>query len=179
MRGPLLVDYRVRPDGVLSAGLSFVPKFDLVRYGFRVPIYPEEMIGWYGRGNGESYVDRKESQCIGWFTSLDSPLYHEYARPSENGGHADTRVLVLQHENSQGIKVYKDKQEPFSFSCIPYVPEDLDDYSHQELIPIENEKHLYIDFYMKGIERSPDVVSKHGLGKNVRYEQTINIAPKF
>ncbi|MBR2750914.1 MAG: hypothetical protein IKD90_07265 [Clostridiales bacterium] len=179
MRGPILVDYRVHPDGVIATGLSFVPKYDLVRYGFRVPILPQEMIGWYGRGSGESYVDRKESQRIGWFTSVDSPLYHEYARPSENGGHADTRVLVLQHDHGLGVKVYKEHQEPFSFSCIPYVPEDLDDYAHQELIPVENEQHLYIDFYMKGIERSPDVVSKHGLSKNTRYDQTVYFAPKF
>ncbi|MBR3058516.1 MAG: hypothetical protein IKG93_11185 [Clostridiales bacterium] len=179
MRGPIYVNYRVKPNGELEALLSFVPKFDLVRYGFRVPIYSSELVGWYGRGNGESYVDRKESQKIGWFTSLDSPLYHEYARPSENGGHADTRVLVLQQKDAPAITIYKEKKEPFSFSCIPYVPEDLDDYSHQELIPVENEKHLYLDFYMKGIERSPDVVARRGLAKNVRYEQSVYFAPKF
>lgn len=179
MKGPIKVYYRIRPDGTLAVTLNFVPKFDLVRYGFRVPIDPTEQLGWYGRGKGESYSDRKESQPIGWYTSLDAPLYHEYARPSENGGHADTKILILKHENTQGLSFYKEKQEPFSFTCLPYVPEDLDDYAHQELIPVENEKHLYIDFYMKGIERSPDAALKKGLHKNVRYEQTIYIAPKL
>ncbi len=179
MKGPIMVNYRVSPDGTLAATLNFVPKFDLVRYGFRVPIDPAEQLGWYGRGKGESYVDRKESQPIGWYTSLDSPLYHEYARPSENGSHADTKILILKHENTQGVSFYKEKQDPFSFTCLPYVPEDLDDYAHQELIPVENEKHLYIDFYMKGIERSPGAANKKGLQKNVRYEQTIYIAPKL
>ena len=179
MKGPIKVYYRIRPDGSLAVTLNFVPKFDLVRYGFRVPIDPTEQLGWYGRGKGESYSDRKESQPIGWYTSLDAPLYHEYARPSENGAHADTKILILKHENTQGLSFYKEKQEPFSFTCLPYVPEDLDDYAHQELIPVENEKHLYIDFYMKGIERSPDAALKKGLHKNVRYEQTIYIAPKL
>ena len=179
MKGPLLVNYRVRPDGRLMATLSFVPKFDLVRYGFSVPIFMEELIGWYGRGNEESYIDRKESQRLGWFTSLDSPLYHEYARPSENGGHADTKFLMLLQEGAKGLSIFKDKQEPFSFSCLPCEPEDLDDYSHQELIPADDSRHLFIDFYMKGIERSPDVLARRGLEKNTRYEETIYFAPKI
>ena len=179
MKGPILVEYRVKPDGRLFATLNFVPKFDLVRYGFRVPIDSRAHVGWYGRGSGESYSDRKESQRIGWFTSLDSPLYHEYARPSENGGHADTRFLLLQHDDIKGLKIYKDKMDPFSFSCLPYMPEDIDDYAHQELIPSDGRTHLYLDFYMKGVERSPDVLARRGLQKNVRYEETIEFAPKY
>ena len=178
MKGPILVQYRVTPNGQLSVTLNFEPKFDLVRYGFCVPIDPAVLIGWYGRGNGESYMDRKESQRIGWFTSLDSPLYHEYARPSENGGHCDTKFLLMQYEGRQGLSIYKHAQDPFSFSCLPYMPEDIDDYAHQELIPVDNERHLFLDFYMKGIERSPDVLARRGLQKNVRYEETIYLAPK-
>ena len=179
MKGPILVHYRVKPDGLLLATLNFVPRFDLVRYGFRVPIDPSAMIGWYGRGNGESYIDRKESQRIGWYTSLESELYHEYVRPSENGGHTDTRYLMLKQPNAGGLSFTKNKLEGFSFSCMPYMPEDLDDYAHQELMPTDGRMQLYLDFYMKGVERSPDVLARRGLQKNVRYQETIEIAPKF
>ena len=179
MKGPILVHYRVKPDGRLMATIEFVPKFDLVRYGFRVPIDSRAHIGWYGRGNGESYVDRKESQRIGWYTSLDSPLYHEYARPSENGAHADTKYLLLQLDDIKGLGICKDKMDTFSFSCLPYMPEDLDDCSHQELIESDGRTHLYLDFYMKGVERGPDILDRHNVAKNVRYEETIEFAPKL
>ncbi len=179
MKGPILVHYRVKPEGKLLATLEFVPKFDLVRYGFRVPIDPMSHLGWYGRGSGESYSDRKESQRIGWFTTLENSLYHEYARPSENGAHADTRYLLLQLDDVKGLSIHKNKLEPFSFSCMPYMPEDLDDFAHQELMPKDGRTHLYLDFYMKGVERGPDVLARRGLQKNVRYEETIEFAPKY
>lgn len=179
MKGPLYVRYRILPDGTLRATLDFVPKYDLVRYGFRVPIDHGAYLGWYGRGEGESYVDRKESSRIGWFTSLQSPLYHEYARPSETGAHADTRYLQIQHDDAKGIGISKHGQEPFSFSCLPYTPDEIDDYAHQELLPTDGRTHLYLDFYMKGIERSPDVLARRGLQKNNRYEETIEISPKY
>lgn len=179
MKGPLYVRYRIRPDASLSVTLDFTPKYDLVRYGFRVPIDHAVHLGWYGRGEGESYVDRKESARIGWFTSLDAPLYHEYARPSESGAHADTKYLQLQHDDAKGMSFSKKGQDVFSFSCLPFTPEDLDDYAHQELIETDGRSYLYLDFYMKGIERSPDVLTRRGLQKNVRYEETIEIAPKY
>ncbi|MCR5059256.1 MAG: DUF4981 domain-containing protein [Clostridiales bacterium] len=179
MKGPIKVHYRVKPDGTILSTIHFQPRFDLVRFGFRVPIDPRAHIGWYGRGNGESYIDRKESQRIGWFTSLDSALYHEYARPSENGGHTDTKYLLLQHDDIKGLRISKENMEPFSFSCLPYMPEDLDDYAHQELIRSDNRTHLYLDFYMKGVERSPDVLARRGLPKNAVYEETIEFAPKY
>ncbi|MBO4688481.1 MAG: hypothetical protein J5636_08215 [Clostridiales bacterium] len=179
MKGPILVHYRVKTDGRLLATLEFVPKFDLVRYGFRVPIDSMSHLGWYGRGSGESYSDRKESQRIGWFTTLENSLYHEYARPAENGAHADTRYLLLQLDDVKGLSIHKNKLEPFSFSCMPYMPEDLDDYAHQELMPTDGRTHLYLDFYMKGVERGPDVLARRGLQKNARYEETIEFAPKY
>ena len=178
MKGPILVHYRVKPDGRLLSTLEFVPRFDLVRYGFRVPIDSMAHLGWYGRGSGESYSDRKESQRIGWFTTLQNSLYHEYARPSENGAHADTRYLLLQLDDVKGLSIKKGGMEPFSFSCMPYLPEDLDDYAHQELIRTDGRTHLYLDFYMKGVERGPDILRMRGQQKNVRYEETIEFAPK-
>ncbi|MBR4009806.1 MAG: hypothetical protein IKI87_02890, partial [Clostridiales bacterium] len=59
------------------------------------------------------------------------------------------------------------------------MPEDLDDYAHQELIRSDNRTHLYLDFYMKGVERSPDVLARRGLPKNAVYEETIEFAPKY
>ncbi len=179
MKGPLYVRYRILPSGKLMASLEFVPKYDLVRYGFQVPIDRHANLGWYGRGDGESYSDRKESARFGWFTSLDSPLYHNYARPSETGAHADTRYLQLQHDDVKGLSISKQGLDPFSFSCIPYTPEEIDDYAHQELLPKDGRTNLYLDFYMKGIERSPDVLARRGLQKNVRYEETIEISPKY
>ena len=59
------------------------------------------------------------------------------------------------------------------------MPDDLDDCAHPELLKSDGRTHLYLDFYMKGIERSPDVLARRGSQKNSRYEETIKFAPKY
>lgn len=177
MRGQILVEYQITADGKLSATLAFTPKYDLVRYGFRVQSNPTNYVAWYGRGDGESYVDRKESQRIGWYTSLTSKLYHEYARPAESGGHTDTKLLLLRQEGAQSIKILAPQQESFSFSVLPYSPEMLDDCQHPELLKADDGDHLFVDFFMKVIERTDNPIAKRGLEKDIEYKAEMTISP--
>ena len=51
---------------------------------------------WYGRGPGESYLDRKSAndcRCLQKDSSMH--LYHPYVRPQESGNRTDVRWAKL------------------------------------------------------------------------------------
>lgn len=155
MRDPILIFYRLRPTGRLEITLSFRPRFDPVRYGFRVgaPNTANQIV-WYGRGPIESYPDRKESCPVGLYRSTPMELVHFYDRPSESGARSDVRFLAVTSEKGDGVLIQKENKSHFSFTATPYSPEDIDDNSHTETLPVEDGYELFLDFYQKEIERT-------------------------
>ena len=154
-RGDLLVQYLMSPDVKLTVTLAFTPRYDLIRSGFRVHI-PRGMnqLCWYGRGLREAYPDRKESTGLGHFESSPEELYHEYARPQENGGHCDTQYLLISDGSGKGMKISALGAERFSFTASLFSPEEIDDYQHQEELLTGDTYELFLDFYQRGIERT-------------------------
>ncbi len=154
-KNEVLVGYRMSPSGVLSASLAFTPRYPLLRYGFRVRL-PKSLdrILWYGRGLLESYPDRKESSRIGLYESTPAEMYHEYARPQENGSHTDTDFLIVCDETGSGIKITSGGESRFSFTATPFSPESIDGHQHQEELTDDDTYELFLDFYQRGIERT-------------------------
>jgi len=154
-KGEVMVQYVMGPDGKLTVTLAFTPRYDLLRSGFRVHI-PQDMdlLAWYGRGFHEAYPDRKESARIGYYEAAPGQLYHEYARPQENGAHCDTQYLVISDGSGTGIKITSADGEKFSFSASLYAPEDIDDHQHQEEMTQKDTYELFLDFYLRDIERT-------------------------
>jgi beta-galactosidase/beta-glucuronidase len=172
----VLVEYLMSPVGKLSVTLSFTPRYDLLRSGFRVRI-PKTMnrLSWYGRGLHEAYPDRKESARFGFFESSPDELHHEYARPQENGSHCDTQYLLLSDGSGKGLKITSGGTDRFSFTATPYTPEDMDDFQHQEELQSDDAYELFLDFYMKGIQRNGR--ESHQFVKNQSYRGTFVFAP--
>lgn len=154
-KGEVLMQYVLMPDGKLSVTLAFTPKYDLLRCGIRfsVPSAFKRLI-WYGRGAGETYDDRKESGKFGIFSASPEELYHEYARPQENGGHCDTGYLIYADENGRGMRITSDDESGYSFTASFFEPGDIDDHMHQEELIKQENPILFLDFYQRGIERT-------------------------
>ncbi len=176
-KGEILVAYEVPSPDLLRVTLNFTPKYDLVRYGFRVPVSREDMVcTWYGRGPGESYYDRKNATRIGQFSAGADKIFHSYARPAENSSHADTDALRL--ESSQGSsfvvkRVSGDKK--FDFTILPFTPEQMNESLHDELLMQNDFCELLIDFCSKEIERTDSNTTNLPLKKNVTYKETFEI----
>lgn len=173
----ILVAYEVpSPDRILVS-LNFTPKYDLLRYGFRVPVSREDMIcTWYGRGPGESYYDRKNATRIGQFSVGADKIFHSYARPAENSSHTDTDALRI--ESAQGSsfvvrRVSGDKK--FDFTILPFTPEQMNESLHDELLMQNDFCELMIDFCSKEIERTDTNATNLPLKKNVTYKETFEI----
>lgn len=176
MKGPILVLYTLEPSGRMEVTLSFTPRYALLRFGFRVMI-PElaNRLSWYGRGFHESYPDRKESARIGFYEGRSEDFFHEYARPSETGSHCDTKVLILSNPCGNKIKITRKDSPYFSFTATPYSPEDIDDHQHTEQLTRRNGYELFLDFNVKGIERTGRAGRRPR--KNQSYRGTFVIEP--
>ena len=177
MKGDILVEYQVpSPDRILAT-LNFTPKYDMVRYGFRVPVSKDDMLcTWYGRGPGESYYDRKNATRIGQFSAGADKIFHSYARPSENSSHTQTDAMRL--ESSQGSsfvvrRVTGDRK--FDFTILPFTPEQMNESLHDELLRKNDFCLLCIDFCSKEIERTDTNTTNLPLKKNVTYKETFEI----
>lgn len=105
--------YEIQPDG--SAISVFVELDDPL--GHKVPEYLPRLgvnlsiakalnqVTWSGRGPGESYPDKKNSQRIGvWHVDDVSVLQTPYEVPQENGNRTDTRWVGLASAQA-GLKV--------------------------------------------------------------------------
>lgn len=170
----LLVDYKIYSDMRILVTMYFTPKYDLVRYGFRVPIIKDNLVcRWYGLGPGESYADRKLATRVGVYAAGSDKIYHSYARPAENSNHTDTTVLRI--EGQQGgvleIRNYL-RNEKFDFTVLPYSPEQMNEFLHDEQLVQKEYSELFLDFCTKEIERTGSNVSSQPLKKGVLYNAT-------
>ena len=152
----------------------------MVRYGLRVPIVKDDMLcTWYGRGPGESYYDRKLATRLGLFTAGADKIYHPYARPSENSSHADTKTMQLYSGKGDILRFTRlpDRQgyDRFDFTVLPFTPEQMNEYLHEELLMRNDSCELFIDFCSKEIERTGNNVSSLPLRKNVAYKETFEL----
>ena len=176
MKDDVILYYEVLSADKLRITLRFTPKYDLVRYGLRVPIVKDEILcSWYGRGPGESYPDRKNATRIGLFAAGADKIYHPYARPAENSSHCDTEVVKISNKQGDGFSVRRVGDSKFDFTVLPFTPEQMNEYLHEEQLMNNDFCELFLDFCSKEIERTKDNISLQPLKKNVTYKETFEI----
>ena len=172
MKGEVVMCYEIQ-DNELKITLAFTPKYDMVRYGVRVPISKDDVIcKWYGRGPGESYYDRKNATRFGIFQAKANEIYHPYARPAENSSHTDTSTLLLTDAFGDEIRINRDSEKKFEFTVLPYSPEQMNEFLHQEQLMQNEYCELFLDFCSKEIERTKTNTSSLPLKKNVAYKES-------
>ncbi len=173
MKGEVIVAYEISKADTLEVTLNFTPKYDMIRYGFRVPLSKEGVLcTWYGRGPGESYYDRKNATRIGVFSAGVDKIYHPYARPAENSSHTDTAAVSFSFDEGETFEVRRKGNARFDFTVLPFTPEQMNEYLHEELLMQNNFCELFLDFCSKEIERTVDNTSSLPLKKNVTYRET-------
>ncbi len=185
MKGEILVLYEVKDSNTMDVTLDFTPKYDMVRYGFRVPLTKDEVLcKWYGRGPGESYYDRKNATRIGMFSAGIDKIYHPYARPAENSSHTDTSVVAFDFPTGESLSIKRkakydsDMFGKFDFTILPFTPEQMNEYLHEELLMQNDFCELFIDFCSKEIERTVENTTSLPLKKNVSYRETFQFKIK-
>lgn len=127
----------------------------LFRFGMELAmpgIYNE--VKFYGRGPGESYIDRKASMPVGVYNQKVSEQYYPYIRPQESGNKTDLRWFKVVSPAGNGLEFRSDKL--FEASALPYLTEDLDDgvqkdHRHSGQLEPRNLTNIHIDAIQSGL----------------------------
>lgn len=93
--GDVIVETAYEPGG---RSVPLMPRF-----GTELVVAPGlERLAWYGRGPGETYVDR-QFEPVGLYRSTVDDEWIEYSRPQENGNKTDVRWIALTNEQGIGL----------------------------------------------------------------------------
>lgn len=114
----------------------------LPRIGYKFGISDVKSVEWYGRGPGESYCDKKESQRFDIYRKAFEDLDFNYEVPQENGNHEDTNWVKL--DDRLMIKLNK----PFGFKCSSQY--NLENAGHPHEI-IHGDKYIRLDYKQHGL----------------------------
>ena len=128
----LEMTYTLRPDGQLIVNQKLITdpnakdKPQMFRYGMQL-VMPRDFVNleYYGRGPGENYIDRNNSEHIGIFRQLVENQYWGYVRPQESGNHTDVRWWRVLSPKGMGLEFYSNA--PMECSSLNYLTSDLDD----------------------------------------------------
>ncbi|KAF7554682.1 hypothetical protein G7Z17_g2734 [Cylindrodendrum hubeiense] len=126
------------------------PEF-IPRLGLTMPLSKDfNQATWFGRGPGESYLDKKEASRFGmWSASLDE-LQTMYEWPQEHGNRSGVRWARFSSEQSRvGLEVRM--TSPFNFSLRKHSIRELDLAQHPHELQEEDVNFLNIDYAQHGL----------------------------
>lgn len=73
----------------------------LPRFGFTTSLRGCKGARWFGRGPGESYRDKKESQLVGTYERRIDQLFTDYEVPQDNGNRTDVRWVEFRGKKDE------------------------------------------------------------------------------
>lgn len=118
--------YTIMSDGAITVNNIIEPAetgVTLPRMGFRMEMPKAyEQFSYYGRGPGDNYRDRKESDFPGLYKNTVSGELTNFVMPQENGNHEDTRWIALTDSDGLGLMVVAPEQ--MDASVAHWRPED-------------------------------------------------------
>ena len=99
---------------------------------------------WFGRGEGDSYSDRRANSHFGVFRKEIPDLNFIYDVPQETGNHENCRRVTL-----SGKDLSLTATGSFAFSCHDFSLENLTAARHYDELCRGGKKYLYLDYKMR------------------------------
>ena len=160
--------YRIDAEGRISVACAFTvdPALsDLPRLGvtMRLPDAFEDM-QWFGRGPGETYVDRKRAARVGRFSGTVSEQYIPYAMPQEHGNKTELRWIEAA---SPSAVVRFTPSALCEGSLSRFAPEDLFAATHTTDLSPRPEVRVNLDVAQRGLGTAscgPDTLERYRIG---------------
>ena len=149
---------------------------DLARVGTVFETVPGlEQLTWFGAGPHETYPDRKRGGLLGAWQSTVTEQAVRYARPQENGGHADGRWLELRDAAGAGARITLGK--PSQVSATHFRAADLDAARHDVELKAVASTVIELDAAHRGLGTAscgPDTLPEYLVGPGTyRWSWTI------
>ena len=154
---PYGISYRVWADGVIDVTASYTKPSGtevIRRMGTCLAMVPGyENVRWYGKGPGESYVDRCRSAAVGIYEdTVDGFASEHYVRAQSMGNREETRWLEVTDGSGAGLRVEL-LDGRMSFSTLHYLDSDLWNIGHDYRLPEirKDETFVNIDVMQQGL----------------------------
>ena len=152
--GSATFEYTIRKDGILSVQTRFVPDTTFVSSLARVGLVFEmphsfNRVTYLGRGEHETYADRKLSGRIGIYHTDAERMFHYYVRPQATGNRTDVRWMQVSDELGKGLSVWGEKS--FEFSVSPFTDETIDAAGHINKLKRNGTVTVHLDALQSGV----------------------------
>ena len=142
------VTYTVYADGSLKVATHATLNKSKVRDDFEMPPLPRfgfefkmpeenERLVYFGRGEAESYIDKRYASKMGVFETTVTDHFEHYVRPQENMAHIDTKWMSVSTPAGHGLYAFS-TGKAFSFNCAHFTAHQLTETKHDyELVPLK------------------------------------------
>ncbi|KAM0807456.1 putative Glycosyl hydrolases family 2, TIM barrel domain-containing protein [Seiridium cardinale] len=145
------VHIKAKPKGLLLPST-------FARFGLTLALKDVRIVEWFGRGPGESYRDKKQSQHINTYGATLGGLFTNYEFPQDCGNRTDVRWVEFRREwgaDEKGrlLRARFGDHDGASFSAMNYSAKDLDEAKHPyELEKLKREDTvLRLDWFHHGL----------------------------
>ncbi|RKD90946.1 glycoside hydrolase family 2 TIM barrel-domain containing protein [Mangrovibacterium diazotrophicum] len=129
--GKLQLIYQINNEGAVAVSQKLTAGSgdkvsEMFRFGMKLEMPQDyQHIKYYGRGPGENYIDRKDSEFIGLYDQSVCEQPYAYIRPQETGTKSDVRWWAQTAAGGKGLCFKSDAA--YSISALNYSVESLDD----------------------------------------------------
>lgn len=148
------IDYTVGANGTVKIETSIdateSKETEMPRFGMQFKLTDAlQHVKWFGRGEHETYWDRKTCGEFGEYTKTVDKMNYSYLMPQENGNRSDNRWMLLTNNDGEGLKVFSNSL--FDFSVWPYTMENLEKAQHKNEVKKADYITLNIDYKQMGV----------------------------
>lgn len=106
-------------------------------------------ISYLGRGENETYADRKQCGKIGLYRTTAEKMFHYYVTPQSTGNRTDVRWVKLTNEKGKGYFVESDSL--FQFSVTPFSDTLLEEARHINQLERDGKITVHLDAEQAGV----------------------------
>lgn len=175
--------YAIYANGEIVVKATMAPNSNmsnLQRVGTRLQLAAGlDHLTWYGRGESDSYSDRKIGYDVGVWNSTVDEQFTNYVYAQETGNKTDVRWMAVTDADGDGLLV--DAQDHLlEMSALNCTQEALDAAGHPYQIERTDNTVLTIDYAQMGLGTAScgqATLSKYLLGSGKTYSYTYRLKP--
>lgn len=146
--------YAQDASGALKVAATFEPDTAIIRSMARLGLTfrlsdAYHRVSYLGRGEHETYADRKQSGLIGLYRTTPERMFHYYVTPQSTGNRTDVRWTQFTDDSGRGLWVEADRA--FQFSILPFSDAVLEKARHINDLERDGMYTVHLDAEQAGV----------------------------
>lgn len=151
--GRAVFTYRPQKNGALAVRTTFTPDTVVIKSVARIGLAfrMNDSFGkveYYGRGDVETYNDRKQAGRIGRYRTTAEAMFHYYVKPQATGNRTDVRWASFSDTKNRLMVAAR---SPFQFSAVPFSDPVIDRATHINQLSRDGLLTIHLDADQSGV----------------------------